>query len=249
VVAPGPAVTGPVHPSGHSHEDRPSGRDLITGWEQTSKGNCVTVAAIKAAQTVFGPELACSQDPEMGVFSSAEHTEDGGLHIVMRDGFELSLTPDELKAAAASSRFKTDTGKDELLANANQLYAAAAKRAQMEGNDGIAPGQMSYNRSLQSLEDGEHTSNVMEQVGRLGLKDYSKTVPRGELKNYEAGLSNGAGHAYFVSNGIRDYYGKEGPLAGGPTWGRNSRGRRERKPAHSTKGTVLLPERVSGPTQ
>ena len=136
------------------------------------------------------------------------------MRIVMRDGFELTLTQKEFEQAAASSRFRTDVGRKDLLGNANQLYAAAAKRAQMEGNDGYGPNKMSYDRSLRSLEDGEYTSNVMEQVGRLGLSEAAKKVQRSEMKNYDSTLSSGAGHAYFVSNGDRDYYGKVGPPVG-----------------------------------
>ena len=228
-------------PEGEQSEALPTGREIIEGWEQTSKGNCVTVAAIKAAQKTFGAQLANADDPSRGIFSSALALENGGLEIVMRDGFELMLSDKEMAAAAASSRFKTDVGRDDLLDNANQLYAVAAKRAQMEGNDGFEPNKMSYERALQSLEDGEITANVMEQVGRLGLKDYAKKVPRSELKNHESTLSSGAGHAYFVSNGDRDYYGKVGPLAGEArtTRSRGRFGRRVRQPAHSSWGTVL----------
>ena len=163
------------------------------------------------------------------------------MKIVMRDGFALEVSAKELEEAAKSSRFKTDVGRDDLLENANHLYAVAAKRAQIEGNDGYGPNKMSYTRALQSLEDGEHTSRVMEQVGRLGLKDYAHKAPRSELKNYDSTLSSGAGHAYFVSNGDRDYYGKVGPLGGKAytTRARGRRGRIVRHPAHSSEGTVL----------
>lgn len=225
----------------------PTGKEIIEGWEQTSKGNCVTVAAIKAAQKTFGPELFNTKDPDRGIFSAVTPTEEGGMHIVMRDGFELSVSPEELGAAASSSRFKTDVGRKDLLDNANKLYAVAAKRAQLEGNDGYGPNKMSYTRALQSLEDGEHTSHIMEQVGRLGLKDHAKKVPRSELKHYDSTLSSGAGHAYFVSNGDRDYYGKVGPLAG-QAYTSRSRGRRGRiirHPAHSSQGTVLQRKKVA----
>ena len=224
----------------------PTGRELIEGWEQTSKGNCVTVAAIKAAQMTFGPQLVNDEDSSLGVFSECTPLPDGGMHIVMRDGFELTVSESELRAAALSSRFRTDKGRDDLLENANQLYAVAAKRAQIEGNDGFQPGQMSYARSLQALEDGEITANVMEQVGRLGLKDHAHKAPRSELKNHKATLSSGEGHAYFVSEGQRDYYGRVGPLgpAGYQSSARDRRRSRSRKAPHSNYGTVLNREKV-----
>ena len=255
VVTPEPAVVSP-EPAAVTAEplptwaqetpsSLPTGKEIIEGWEQTSKGNCVTVAAIKAAQKTFGTELCNEEDPTRGVFSSANQLEDGGLDIVMRDGFELSLTAEELAAATSSSRFKTDVGREDLLSNANSLYAAAAKRAQMEGNDGYAPNTMSFAKSLQTLENGENTADIMEQVGRLGLKDYAKKVPRSELEDYDSTLSSGAGHAYFVSEGQRDYYGKVGPLGGGSYTTRGLFGRTIRHAGHSSKGTILQNEKIT----
>ncbi len=247
VVAPTPEVEPPapnLSPREPNQDTLPTGREIIEGWKQTSKGNCVTVAAIKAAQATFGPELANTEDPSRGVFASALTGEDGSLSIVMRDGFELQVSPEELEAAAASSRFKTEADRNDLLKNANELYAVAAKRAQIEGNDGFKPNTMSYSRALQSLEDGEITGNVMEQVGRLGLKDHASTAPRSELHEHNATLSSGAGHAYFVSNGERDYYGKAGALGGQSYTTRGRFGRRTRHPAHSSTGTVLHRDKV-----
>lgn len=224
----------------------PTGRELIEGWEQTSKGNCVTVAAIKAAQMTFGADLCNTEDPTLGIFSEATPLPGGGMRIVMRDGFELTVSDAELEAAALSSRFRTDKDRQDLLDNANQLYAVAAKRAQLEGNDGFGPGEMSYARSLQALEDGEHTARIMEQVGRLGLKDYAHKAPRGDLKNHAATLSSGEGHAYFVSEGLRDFYGRVGALgpAGYQSSARSRRRSRNKKAPHSTTGTVLNRTRV-----
>ena len=54
----------------------------------------------------------------------------------------------------------------------------------------------------------------MEQVGRLGLSEYARKIKRSEVKDHESTLSSGAGHAYFVSKGERDDYGKAGPVGG-----------------------------------
>ena len=196
---------------------------MLTGWRQGANGNCVTVAAIKAAQTRFGPELANATDPNRGVFRSAARTDAGGLDITMRDGFALSMTKDELATAARYSDFRSSNPA--LLQNARELYAAAAKRAQLEGNDGFAGRAMSYERALRSLNDGEDTSRISEQVGRLGLSGYAKKVARSDLDEYTAGLSNGSGHAYFVTEGTRDYYGSAGTLGGSGHWARGRFGR------------------------
>ena len=225
----------------------PTGREVIEGWEQTSKGNCVTVAAIKAAQMTFGPQPVNQEDPTLVIFSECTPLPDGGMHIVMRDGFELTVSESEFRSAALSSRFRMDKGRDDLLDNADKLYAVAAKRAQIEGNDGFAPGQMSYARSLQGLEDGEITANVMEQVGRLGLKDHAQKTPRSELKNHKSTLSSGEGHAYFVSEGQRDFYGRVGALgpAGYQSRSRSRRRSRNKKSPHSRYGTVLHRDKVN----
>ena len=241
-------VARPAQPETTTGTDAlPTGRELIEGWEQTSKGNCVTVAAIKAAQMTFGPQLANTEDPTLGIFSEVTPLPEGGMHVVMRDGFELTVSDAEFKSAALSSRFRTDKGRDDLLKNANELHAVAAKRAQIEGNDGFGPGEMSYERSLQALEDGEHTARIMEQVGRLGLKDYAHKAPRSELKNHKATLSSGEGHAYFVSEGQRDFYGRVGALgpAGYQSSARSRRRSRNRKAPHSTTGTVLNRHKVA----
>ena len=216
-----------------------SGEELISAWRQGSAGNCVTVAAIKCAQTRFGAELSNAKDTNKGIFSSAARTSDGGLKVTMRDGYQCALTAEELELAAKRSQFRSSNPA--VLKNAVELYAVAAKRAQLDGNDGYKAGAMSYERALTSLNDGEHTSKVMEQVGRLGLSNYAKKVKRSELKNYEAGLANGDGHAYFVTEGARDHYGKEIALGSVGSWRRTGL-RRRSYVGGSQYGTVLTDE-------
>ena len=216
-----------------------SGQELISAWRQGAEGNCVTVAAIKCAQTRFGTELANAEDANRGIFSSAVRTTDGGLEVTMRDGFKCSLSAEELAVAAKRANFRSSNPA--VLKNAVELYAVAAKRAQIDGNDGHKPGAMSYERALTSLNDGEHTSQIMEQVGRRGLSGYAKKVKRGELKNYAAGLANGDGHAYFVTKGARDHYGKSIALGSTGSWRRTGL-RRRSYVGGSQYGTVLTDE-------
>jgi len=194
--------------------------EILNGWKQGSTGNCVTVAAIKAAQTRFGPELANANDPNRGIFKSATRTENGGLNIEMRDGFKCNLSKSELAYARKSSRFNLYKSKDKaLLQNAQEIYAIAAKRAQVQGNDGYGANRMSYSRACSSLNNGENTQSVSEQLGRVGLKNHTTRVRRGDLKNYKAALTYTPGHAYFVTEGKRDYYGKSGSLGRGGSYG------------------------------
>ena len=101
------------------------------------------------------------------------------------------------------------------MTNAQEIYAIAAKRAQIQGNDGIGPNRMSYSKACNTLNNGENTQSVREQLGRVGLEDHTKRVSRNDLKEYAAGLTYTPGHAYFVTEGKRDYYGKSGNLGRG----------------------------------
>ncbi len=243
---PPPGTTNVTPQPAPAPADLMTGKEILAGWRQGSTGNCVTIAAIKAAQTRFGPELTHADDPNRGIFKAATRTDAGGLNITMRDGYEVKLTPQELATATRTSQFRGSNA--DLLTNANELYAAAGKRAQMAGNDGYGPNKMTYERALRSLNDGENTGDIMEQVGRLGLSEYAKKVARSDLKNYAAGLSNGSGHAYFVTDGTRDYYGSPGNLGGGGHWSRGRFGRRYWSGGGgSSMGTVLTP-RPAAPT-
>jgi|GEM_PF-6499563 len=222
----GPApkpISDPVSNSGAS-SPKPvndlTGAQILTGWKQGSTGNCVTIAAIKAAQTRFGPVLADTHNPERGIFKTAERTEQGGLKIEMRDGFKCEISAKELEIARTRSKFRLYKSNDKsLLQNANEVYAAAAKRAQVQGNDGYGPNKLSFERACTTLNNGETTASVREQLGRVGLEDFTARVSRGSMKNYEAGLTYTPGHAYFVTNGKRDYYGKSGSLGRGSKYG------------------------------
>ena len=228
---PKPVTDGPVPkpipdpvPNGDAPIPKPvndlTGSQILTGWKQGSTGNCVTIAAIKAAQTRFGPVLSDPNNPKRGIFKTAERTDKGGLKIEMRDGFKCELSAKELKLASERSKFRLYKSKDKsLLQNANEVYAAAAKRAQIQGNDGYGPNKLSFDRACTTLNNGETTANVREQLGRVGLKGFTAKVNRGSMKNYEAGLTYTPGHAYFVTNGKRDYYGKSGSLGRGSQYG------------------------------
>ncbi|MBU5235644.1 hypothetical protein, partial [Vibrio cholerae] len=79
-------------------------------------------------------------------------TEDAsGYTVTMHDGFELYLSKGELQLAARSSGFKGDDPV--MLTDANFIYAVAAKRAQIDNNDGRA--SQSYAHGVKSLNDGD----------------------------------------------------------------------------------------------
>lgn len=88
--------------------------DIFKDFYQLAEGNCVTISAIKAAMMRFG------HNP-YGIYKTIEAT-DSGYRIVMRDGFKLHITDDELKQAKAGAHFGTDRPND-VLVNAQFLYA------------------------------------------------------------------------------------------------------------------------------
>ncbi|MGL5999180.1 MAG: hypothetical protein ACRC1I_22190 [Pseudomonas proteolytica] len=185
-------------------------KDIWGGFSQGSNGDCVAISAIKAAMVRFG------QKPT-DVFKDVKEAGDG-FDITMKDGVKVHLSQEELKMAEKSSGLK---GNDpEMMKDAAFMYAASAKRAQMENNDGTA--SQSFAQALKTIEDGEGGA---EGLLRLGLKDHMKQGSVSDLLNGAVGivnrvidLGNGltGGHSMAVINGIEEQWGKKaGYVAGG----------------------------------
>ena len=187
--------------------------DVIRAWYQGLQGNCVTLAAIKAAQACFGASLAADSNTSTnGIFKRADYDEDGNLSIVMCDNFKLILTKEELREGREKADLRIGNENPsstavKMLDNAKTLFAIAAKRAQIEGNDDIGPNAMNYTEACWSLNDGEFVHQVSEHFQRLGLEHHARQVRRRHLSKYSYGLASGFGHAYFVTEGKRDDYG------------------------------------------
>ena len=144
--APAPSRPTPSRPTPYTSPRPPSGpaKDpsaYISAFKQGGTGNCVSVAAIKAAMARFGPD---------NVFKSVTRS-GNGYDVTMRDGVKVRVSDAELSTASRLSRL---SGKDPAaLRQANLMYAVMANRAQLEGNDGRK--NMSFERACQSLNDGE----------------------------------------------------------------------------------------------
>ncbi|WP_048363522.1 hypothetical protein [Pseudomonas weihenstephanensis] len=169
--------------------------NIWSGFSQGPDGNCITVSAIKAAM------MAAGQKPT-DIFKDVSETANG-FNVTMRDGFSLHLTKDELRVAAREARFKGDDPK--MMTDANFLYAASAKRAQMEGNDGRR--NMTFQQAAQSLNDGEHAD---EGLQRLGLKNYVRRTSAAELASGQLGVINRNAHSMAVIDGREERWGKRG---------------------------------------
>jgi hypothetical protein len=161
--APRRLPSGGASPAPRTDVDR-----IIAGFRQGGTGNCVSVAAIKAGMAALGPDR---------LFKNVTRTAQG-VQLTMHDGFKVSLTNAELAQAEKASKLY---GKDpSLLAQANLAYAAMAKRAQIEGNDGLR--NMSYARALQSLNDGKSFREGAKWLGLGQMKEKGKVKEKEKVK-------------------------------------------------------------------
>ncbi|WP_306493633.1 hypothetical protein [Pseudomonas sp. W4I3] len=172
--------------------------DIFQDFYQLTEGNCVTVSAIKAAMMRFG------HNPH-GIYK-AIHATDAGYRVVMRDGFKLDITHDELKQARTGANFGAVRPND-VLVNAQFLYAVSAKRAQLENNDGVA--DQSFTAAMHSLNDGEYPGQALR---RLGLKDFVAPAALEELRNGAIGTIVSGSHSMVVVDGFLDRYGDKRQL-------------------------------------
>lgn len=172
--------------------------DIFKDFYQLADGNCVTISAIKAAMMRFG------HNP-YGIYKTLEAT-DTGYRIVMRDGFKLDITHDELRQAKTGANFGTDRPND-VLVNARFLYAVSAKRAYLENNDGEA--NKSFAAAMRSLNDGEYPGQALR---RLGLKDFVAPATLQDFLNGAIGTVNSGFHSMAAVDGFLDSYGHKQPL-------------------------------------
>ncbi|SDT97556.1 hypothetical protein SAMN04490197_1594 [Pseudomonas orientalis] len=172
--------------------------DIFKDFYQMTEGNCVTISAIKAAMMKFG------HNPH-GIYKSI-HATDAGYHIVMRDGCKLDITHDELEEAKAGADFGADRPND-VLVNAQFLYAVSAKRAYHENNDGI--GKQSFAAAMRSLNDGEYPGQALR---RLGLKDFVAPASLEDFLSGAIGTVDNGVHSMAVVDGFLDVYGFKQPM-------------------------------------
>ena len=171
--------------------------NIWSGFSQGPDGNCVTVSAIKAAMMQYGqkPTDVFKEVKEVG----------NGYEVTMRDGFQLSLSKDEVRQAATHARFKGDDPA--MMTDANFMYAASAKRAQMENNDGSAG--RSFQAAMNSLNDGEHSR---EGLDRLGLRGRYRPATDADLRSSKVGTVEYDGHSMAVIEGRIELWGKRGGM-------------------------------------
>lgn len=174
--------------------------NIWSGFSQGPDGNCVTVSAIKGAMMRYG------QKPT-DVFKEVKET-GGGYHVKMRDGFELDLSKKDLEDAAKYAQFKGDDPA--MLTDANFMFAASAKRAQIEGNgldDRPGEAQRSFAHAMQSLNNGEMPHEALD---RLGLKGLYRNSSSSELASGKLGVVAYDRHSMAVIGGQVELWGRRG---------------------------------------
>ncbi|EFQ61757.1 hypothetical protein PFWH6_4508 [Pseudomonas fluorescens WH6] len=174
--------------------------NIWSGFSQGPDGNCVTVSAIKGAMMKFG------QKPT-DVFREVTETGEG-YKVKMRDGFELYLSRSELQQAARYAQFKGDNPA--MMTDANFMFAASAKRAQIEGNgldDHPLEARKSFAHAMQSLNNGEIPHEALD---RLGLKGLYRQSSSSELASGKLGVVAYDRHSMAVIDGRVELWGRRG---------------------------------------
>jgi hypothetical protein len=172
-------------------------QDIWSGFYQGTPSNCVTVSAIKAAMMRFGQSPADIYRQVTAISA--------GYEVVMRDGYTLTLTHEQLNKAKAASGLQ---GSDRaLLDDANFLYAVSARRAQLENNDFRA--SQSFEVAMETLNDGEFPGQALR---RLGLFAYVRESSVDELAKGAIGTLADTGHSVAVIDGALDYFGEKQQL-------------------------------------
>ncbi|WP_455930325.1 hypothetical protein [Pseudomonas fluorescens] len=198
-----PTTEGSKHFNYKPDESNPGKKpdNIWSGFSQGPDGNCVTVAAIKGAMMKFG-------EKPTDVFKEVKETAEG-YYVEMRDGFKLTLSRGELRHAAAYAQFKGDNPGT--ITHANFMYAASAKRAQMDGNgyDDKNPNaaKQSFAHAMQSINNGEVG---WEALDRLGLKDHYEKSTSSELARGRLGVVGYGGHSMAVIGGRVELWGGRG---------------------------------------
>lgn len=121
-----------------------------------SYNNSTHVSTIKAAMMKFGQSPA-------DVFKHITPVASGYV-IVMRDGFELTVSHEELKQATEASNF---VGNDpQMIKDANFIFGAFVKRKQLESSDHIM--RRSFDAALATSVRGEHLKKLLLGLGLVG---------------------------------------------------------------------------------
>ncbi|MDN3494191.1 hypothetical protein [Winogradskyella bathintestinalis] len=166
-------------------------KELIKAFRQGGTGNCVSIAIIKAGIEIFG------------INNIFQHSWDNNIcNVIMRDGFELEFTMEEMKKGAILSKFIPLENED-VLNYAILCYTAMAKRSQLEDNDNQSG--MSFEEAAETLNKGEY---YLEGPHWIGLRQNIRSIGRKYIWQYKGVIGASRSHCFFASKGYEDNHGK-----------------------------------------
>lgn len=198
-------------PGGGGVQSTEEYEDMIDSFSQGNKGNCSSVATIKAAMDTYGED----------VFLNVNENPDGSCQVTMKDGVTVEISAKEMKIAEKMADFEGMEGEE--LDQAVLCYASMAKRAQMEQNDG----SKTYAGACMSLNNGEWPDDTARF---LGLEDYMMPVNPDDIQgtSFDSIVTWSSEHCVYVNNEngqyVSDHYGDEYAYDGTDTVGNDLEG-------------------------
>ncbi len=161
--------------------------EVIQSFKQGKRGNCVSIAVIKAAIDQYG-----LYDVFKGIIKDQDK-----YMITMKDGFETVLRDHEIEKASRYSKFIKGSD-DQILSQAHFYFAAMAKRVYVEGEIDVFLGKHTLRGALRSLNNGE---NYLEGIKWLGLTNHFRVIQKSELQNHKNVIAASKEHCFFIENG------------------------------------------------
>ena len=168
---------------------------LYNCYKQGKRGNCASIALIKASLNVYGLE---------NVFQIV-NSSDSAKTIRLKNGKDVTITKEELAAAKSSADFvKLRDDCDDVYNYSILCYAIMAKMRQSDEN------LPDYLSALTKLQKGYYTPNIYKL---LGLENNVKLLKRGSDISSKCGVvAWRPNHALFTCNGYCDEHGKKREL-------------------------------------
>ncbi len=170
---------------------------IFSTFRQGERGNCASVALIKAAMNVYG----------IGNVFQEERIADTLWRITTKNNSQYYLSSRELRMAATSADFRLeDSNELELYRYAVRCYAVMGKvREDLDQSEDIK----NYADALEALEAGAYTPTVFRY---LGLENKINAMYKWESTANKCGVvAWRSKHAVFACYGYMDNHGdKEG---------------------------------------
>ncbi len=174
--------------------------EVLDDVAQTDKENCAATSIIKGMMLTF------REDPRGPM--QIEPLPGGGYRVTMRDGYQTTLTGEQVDQASVATGYEGDNPEE--VERANVMMAAAARRyAEVNG--------ISYEEALTRLNDRNHPPDVGFCFG-VKLTELPDPNDLSAFEGKSAVIVSNSTHAAVVADtdeGLKqDNYGQTTPYAG-----------------------------------